>query len=48
MKRRVALKNLALTFGDLVALPVWADGWNEASIKHVRYLSSAKEEMLLA
>ena len=48
MKRRVALKNLALTFGGLVALPAWADGWNEASIKHVRYLSSAKEEMLLA
>lgn len=48
MKRRVALKSMALAVGGLVALPAWAHGWNEASIQSVQPYLTAGQEALLA
>ncbi|MGV3557304.1 gluconate 2-dehydrogenase subunit 3 family protein [Larkinella arboricola] len=33
MKRRIALKNLATAAGGLLALPIWAHGWNTATVQ---------------
>lgn len=47
MKRRVALKSMATTFGGLVMLPAWARGWSKASVVPVQpYLSPQQDELL--
>ena len=33
MKRRIALKNLAVATGGLLSFPAWANGWNTATLK---------------
>lgn len=48
MQRRLALKQLALTFGGLVSLPAWAHQWSDSSLPHTNHLSSAINEALLA
>jgi len=48
MQRRVALKNIALAIGGLMALPAWANGWSEASIQHVSPYLTANQDALLA
>jgi len=48
MQRRVALKNIALAMGGLMALPTWANGWSEASIQHVPPYLTAHQDALLA
>lgn len=47
MKRRAALKGMATAVGGLMMLPVWASGWNEASVLPVQpYLSPQQDELL--
>ena len=48
MKRRVALKNMALAFGSLVALPAWASGWSETFVRSLPSYLSPEQEALLA
>ena len=48
MKRRVALKNLALAAGGLLALPSWAHGWSEESIPTGPDFLSSQLKALLA
>ncbi len=48
MKRRVALKNMALAFGSLMTLPAWADGWSTTSIQSIKSYLSPEQEALLA
>ena len=33
MKRRIALKNMAVAAGSLLALPAWATGWNAVTVQ---------------
>ncbi len=47
MNRRHAIKNLATSFGVLVALPAWASGWNLQSVRlETPFLSVAQEDLL--
>ena len=46
MQRRTALKNVAATMGALVALPVWANGWNRQSLPNPTLLTPAEESLL--
>lgn len=48
MKRRVALKNLALAFGGLMALPAWAENWSAQSLQSVQPYLTPDQEALLA
>jgi hypothetical protein len=48
MKRRVALKNLALAFGSLMALPAWAENWNVQSLQLIQPYLTPDQEALLA
>ena len=48
MKRRVALKNLALAAGGLLALPSWANGWSEEKLPAGPGFLSPQLEALLA
>lgn len=48
MKRRAALKNVALALGGLVSLPAWAENWNERSVSLSSSYFSPKESVLLA
>jgi hypothetical protein len=46
MKRRSAVKNLAMAFTGLVTLPAWASGWTSDSISQVASLPLPDENLL--
>ncbi len=48
MNRRLALKNLMLASGGLIALPAWASEWSAADIDDAGSSFSAKEQLTLA
>jgi hypothetical protein len=46
MERRVALKSMAAAMGAMVSLPVWASGWNNASLGKVEFSALGQAETL--
>lgn len=46
MKRRSAIKNLSMTFGGLISLPIWASGWTSHSIGQLSTLTISDETLL--
>ncbi len=46
--RRIALKQIALAIGGLVALPAWANGWTPATAQPLQPFLSAEQTALLA
>ena len=48
MKRRNALKSVALGVGALAGLPAWANGWNRDTARQAAPLLSPRQDALLA
>ena len=47
MKRRTALRSVAMAMGGLMNLPAWAHNWNAASVQSAVSVFSASESSLL-
>lgn len=47
MKRRIVVKNIALTIGASIVLPAWANAWNQNSLRD-NHLNISSQENLLA
>ena len=47
MRRRVALRNIALSVGGLIALPAWANNWHQESVQLTQPFLSPRQEKLL-
>ena len=48
MQRRNALKSITTGFGAMLALPAWANSWNEDSLKITNSVFTKLEENTLA
>lgn len=46
MERRIALKGMAAAMGAMVSLPVWASGWNDASLGKAEFSAAGQAEIL--
>lgn len=46
MQRRTALKNVAASLGGLVALPAWANGWNQKNLQKTALLTAVEDNLL--
>lgn len=48
IERRIALKQMALAVGSLIALPAWATGWNPVTAQPLKPFLSSGQAALLA
>lgn len=46
MKRRIVVKNIALTIGASIVLPAWANAWNHNSLRDNHFNISSQENLL--
>lgn len=46
MKRRIVVKNIALTIGASIVLPAWANAWNQNSLRDNHFNIFSQENLL--